>query len=176
MTIATRVRDCRYSKGWGPDELATRAEISRTALYQIECGKTETPRASTLRRIAKALDVTIEALLGREEASWSSPDRPLGAETRYIPSRSSESWGTAEMMPRNDFSSFESMPTSTSPVSASRVRPTVRPFVSRYNSRRDEELLQKVQELLASPLGDGLARLIEESHRMLPQIAAKQLG
>jgi hypothetical protein len=52
----------------------------------------------------------------------------------------------------------------------------VRPFAPRFNSRRDEELLQKFQELLASPLGDGLARLIEESHRMLPQIGSKQLG
>jgi len=57
VTIAKRVRDCRYAKGWGPDELTSRAAISRTALYQIECGKTETPRAGTLRRIAQALEV-----------------------------------------------------------------------------------------------------------------------
>src|SRR3954447_25828942 len=64
MTMAKRIRDCRYAKGWGPDELATRAEISRTALYQIECGKTETPRAGTLQRIAQALEVPIDALIG----------------------------------------------------------------------------------------------------------------
>src|SRR4051812_675967 len=68
MTLAKRIRDCRYAKGWGPDELALRAEISRTALYQIERGKTETPRAGTLRRIARALDVSIDALLGN--ADW----------------------------------------------------------------------------------------------------------
>jgi transcriptional regulator with XRE-family HTH domain len=66
MTIAQRVRDQRYAKGWGPDELASRAEISRTALYQIECGRTESPRAATLSRIARALGVPIEALLGQE--------------------------------------------------------------------------------------------------------------
>ena len=43
ISLAQRVRDFRYSKGWGPDELATRAEISRTALYQIESGKTGLP-------------------------------------------------------------------------------------------------------------------------------------
>src|ERR1700753_3260467 len=64
MTLAQRVRDCRYAKGWGPDELASRAAISRTALYQIESGKTEQPRAGTLRRIAEALSVSTEALLG----------------------------------------------------------------------------------------------------------------
>ena len=168
MTIATRVRDCRYSKGWGPDELASRAEISRTALYQIECGKTETPRASTLRRIAKALDVTIEALLGREESTWSSPARPQETQPRPLPARSSETWNSADFASSKEFTSFDAI--------ASRPRAAVRPFAPRFNSRRDEELLQKFQELLASPLGDGLARLIEESHRMLPQIGSKHLG
>src|SRR5215212_5391545 len=68
MSLAQRVRDHRYTKGWGPDELASRAEISRTALYQIESGKTELPRAGTLRRIAIALEVPMEALLGHGEA------------------------------------------------------------------------------------------------------------
>ena len=56
MSLAKRIRDCRYAKGWGPDELAQKAAISRTALYQIECGKTEAPRAGTIRRIARALE------------------------------------------------------------------------------------------------------------------------
>src|SRR3954453_18257237 len=67
ISLAQRVRDFRYSKGWGPDELASRAEISRTALYQIESGKTGLPRAGTLRRIAVALDVTMDDLLGHTE-------------------------------------------------------------------------------------------------------------
>lgn len=175
MTIATRVRDCRYSKGWGPDELASRAEISRTALYQIECGKTETPRASTLRRIAKALDVSIEALLGRDEVNGSIHDRAMGLESRPPQSRSNDGWSTADLVPRTDFGSFDSVAPTSPTVTSPRVRPAVRPFVARYNSHRDEELLTKFQEVLASPLGEGLARLIEESHRMLPQIGAKQL-
>src|SRR4051794_41267525 len=69
MSLAQRVRDYRYSKGWGPDELASRAAISRTALYQIESGKTELPRAGTLRRIAMALDVSMEILLGHGDAN-----------------------------------------------------------------------------------------------------------
>src|SRR5580658_9944538 len=67
MSLAQRIRDFRYSKGWGPDELANRAEISRTALYQIESGKTGLPRAGTLRRIAVALEVPMEDLLGFED-------------------------------------------------------------------------------------------------------------
>src|SRR5262249_62421534 len=77
-SLAQRVRDCRSSKGWGPDELASRAAISRTALYQIESGKTELPRAGTLRRIALALDVSMEALLGHPESGKSSGPAAAG--------------------------------------------------------------------------------------------------
>ena len=58
MSLAQRVRDIRYAKGWGPDELANRAEISRTALYQIESGKTGFPRADAAadRRRARGPD------------------------------------------------------------------------------------------------------------------------
>ena len=58
MSLAQRVRDIRYAKGWGPDELANRDEISRTAPYQIESGKTGLPRrdAEEDRRRARSSD------------------------------------------------------------------------------------------------------------------------
>src|SRR4051812_29143402 len=63
MDLSRRIRDLRYAKGWGPDELASRAKISRTALYQIERGNTCKPQAGTLRRISRALGVPLEILL-----------------------------------------------------------------------------------------------------------------
>ena len=63
MDLSRRIRDLRYAKGWGPDELASRAKISRTALYQIERGNTSKPQAGTLRRISRALGVPLEILL-----------------------------------------------------------------------------------------------------------------
>src|SRR6476661_7469692 len=91
MSLAQRVRDFRYTKGWGPDELASRAAISRTALYQIESGKTELPRAGTLRRIALALDVSMETLLGHGEAG------PASAGLAASPGRKSR--GNGEWVP-----------------------------------------------------------------------------
>src|SRR5258705_4145691 len=87
MSLAQRVRDFRYSKGWGPDELASRAAISRTALYQIESGKTELPRAGTLRRIALALDVSMEILLGHSETGSiaAATARPGRASSEWLP-------------------------------------------------------------------------------------------
>src|ERR1700758_95329 len=98
ISLAQRVRDFRYSKGWGPDELASRAEISRTALYQIESGKTELPRAGTLRRIAVALDVPMEDLLG----NGNEGELVGAAVERPVPGRSTHakfSWSPTEEGP-----------------------------------------------------------------------------
>jgi transcriptional regulator with XRE-family HTH domain len=171
MTLAKRVRDCRYAKGWGPDELASRAEISRTALYQIESGKTELPRAGTLRRIAKALDVSIDVLLGNadvgtfqlssfaqgatEQGSQGKGERPaewmIAQEGSFAKSsRPSESFASSEV--------------SETPSG----QETGHPVGFRPLPVRERDLTKKLHELLASPLGEGVARIVEESYRMLP--------
>jgi transcriptional regulator with XRE-family HTH domain len=73
MNVANQIRQLRYSKGWSPDDLAARAHISRTALYQIENGKTGLPRAATLRRLAEALGVQPEKLVEIRERD--TPDQ-----------------------------------------------------------------------------------------------------
>src|SRR3954452_24465842 len=129
MTLAQKIRDQRYAKGWGPDELASRASISRTALYQIESGKTEQPRAATLRRIAQALDIPTEALLGPNLGVVG-----LG-------------WPSTEPGPQARPEDFAS----------ARFR-----FEAPSPAARGGEIERKFQELLASPLGEGLARIVEE--------------
>lgn len=141
MSIAKRVRDCRYAKGWGPDELASRASISRTALYQIECGKTETPRAGTLRRIAEALGVSIESLLGNEDARAPEVAKPARHEL------GAAGWS---IEPEHRLAPYVSGP---------------------IPGTREHELQRMFQEVLRSPMGDGLARIVEESHRMLVGVA-----
>ena len=171
MTLAKRVRDCRYAKGWGPDELASRAEISRTALYQIESGKTELPRAGNLRRIAKALDVSIDVLLGNadigtfqlssfaqgatDQGSSARAERPgewmMGQEGSFAkPSRQSESFASSEVSETQS------------------GQETGHPVAYRAIPIRERDLTKKLHELLASPLGEGVARIVEESYRMLP--------
>ena len=151
MTLAERIRDCRYALGWGPDELAHRAEISRTALYQIECGKTETPRAGTLRRIALALEVPIERLLGRGP-QVPEPITTVGVDAVLADLAVSHSSSRTEL-PRPN---------------RSRVS-LVQGYVPRAMApSQDSEILRKFQELLESPFGDGIGRIVEESYRLLP--------
>jgi transcriptional regulator with XRE-family HTH domain len=172
MSLAQRVRDYRYSKGWGPDELANRAAISRTALYQIESGKTELPRAGTLRRIAVALEVPMEDLLGtgiepglytatldRNPTSRTAHARfgwPPVEEGPVWARRSSSSPGVSPSMgddPRYN---------QPSPVRGRPISPET-PVV------REGELISKFHELLRSSFGESISSVIEELHQVLVQ-------
>jgi transcriptional regulator with XRE-family HTH domain len=172
MTLAKRVRDFRYAKGWGPDELASRAEISRTALYQIESGKTELPRAGTLRRIAKALDVSIDMLLGNEVGSFQLSSFAHGAPEPPAPMRSPQS---AEGMVAQE-ASFARAPAETYVApegTAGMMAGRSMGYAQSPLPARERELALKLHELLASPLGEGVARIVEESYRLLPMRPAR---
>ncbi len=133
MNLSRQIRDFRYAKGWGPDELASRARISRTALYQIERGSTSKPQAGTLRRISRALGVPLEVLL---------TTTPVSSEVAATPPAHTATANTASTLISSRFPS----------------------------SDRAEELIEKFRLLLSSPLAEGVARIVEESFRLLPII------
>jgi transcriptional regulator with XRE-family HTH domain len=176
ITLAQRVRDFRYSKGWGPDELASRAEISRTALYQIESGKTSLPRAGTLRRIAVALDVSMDELLGNAEptahlAMRSARDQqhptsrgrdlsdwmPSEGGPLTLPSSSSHPGslahiGVLEEPKREDRFGVETQRRNSSTSSSESLL------------MREGELMSRLHDLLHSPMGAGIARIVDDLH------------
>src|SRR5579883_2584921 len=172
MSLAQRVREFRYSKGWGPDELASRAEISRTALYQIESGKTELPRAGTLRRIAVALEVTMEELLGSADAdsSPSSADRQAGGRVN----RPTFAWApAAEGSVRAKVgATFAGL----SPALADDTRPTAEPIAkprgltSEKPFVREGELMSKLHDLLHSHLGECITKIVDDLHQVLSEV------
>lgn len=135
MNLAKRIRDLRYAKGWGPDELASRAKISRTALYQIERGNTSKPQAGTLRRISRALGVPLEILLDSTPLLGETNEPEETTPTPQQPSYAPNPYAGMERASMGD---------------------------------RGEELLEKFRILLSSPLADGVARIVEESYRLLP--------
>jgi len=171
MSLAQRVRDFRYSKGWGPDELANRAEISRTALYQIESGKTELPRAGTLRRIAVALSVPMEDLLGHEHFAESM--HPTGDFSPADRSRPLKDWIPAEggplTIPGN--SNFKGHSASDDEDSRFAVHTAMHPKTNSHDALylREGELMAKLHDLIHSAMGDGVARLVEELHTLIPR-------
>jgi transcriptional regulator with XRE-family HTH domain len=125
LELSKRIRDLRYAKGWGPDELASRAKISRTALYQIERGNTSKPQAGTLRRISRALGVPLEILLDMTPITHEEG----GVEAAAVATPA---------------------PAVTPPAAPTRGS----------SADRAEELMEKFRVLLASPMAEGIARII----------------
>jgi transcriptional regulator with XRE-family HTH domain len=64
--IAASVRHLRRRAGLTQSELAEKAAISRATLARIEAERVD-PAASTLRRLADALGVTVNDLFGEED-------------------------------------------------------------------------------------------------------------
>jgi transcriptional regulator with XRE-family HTH domain len=65
MSLATRIRELREAKGFSLEELATKAGVSKTYLWELErdTAGTKKPSADVLLRIASALSTTIADLM-----------------------------------------------------------------------------------------------------------------
>jgi len=61
--VGDRLKTLRIRRALTQEELAERAGLSKNAVNRLEVGKAE-PRMSTLRKLAKALDVDPSELVG----------------------------------------------------------------------------------------------------------------
>lgn len=75
--FAERLKAARLLRKWTQAELAARAELPPTSIAHFESGSRK-PSFDTLRRLAGALDVTTDYLLGRsDDPAISQSDDPL---------------------------------------------------------------------------------------------------
>ena len=81
--IGDRIREARRRAGYSQEELAEMARLNRVTVAKYEAGKVE-PGAQALSRIADALEVTVDALLGREPAETKTAAGPHTREARII--------------------------------------------------------------------------------------------
>jgi transcriptional regulator with XRE-family HTH domain len=65
--IGDRLKRFRIAKGLGPVALSKAASVARTAIHRLESGRTKNPAAPVLMRLADALGVTTDELLGAAE-------------------------------------------------------------------------------------------------------------
>ncbi|MFH1900406.1 MAG: helix-turn-helix transcriptional regulator [Patescibacteria group bacterium] len=61
--IAKTVKRLREKAGLSQEKLARLADVSNNTLINIETGKQDNPTIDTLKKIAKALSISIENLL-----------------------------------------------------------------------------------------------------------------
>lgn len=65
MTFAQQLKYLRKEKGWSQQKLAQEAGLSLTGITKMEQGITTDPVISSLRKIADALGVSLDQVIGR---------------------------------------------------------------------------------------------------------------
>lgn len=73
--LGTRLREILAARGMSKDELAEMCDLPLETIRNIYYGKTPDPKASTVMKISKALNITVNCLMG--ECSHSSEERAL---------------------------------------------------------------------------------------------------
>lgn len=64
MALGERIKQRRAHRGWSQGELARQAGIDPSLLSRIESGATDDPRMFTLMALARALQCSIDHLIG----------------------------------------------------------------------------------------------------------------
>ena len=67
MSLGERIRKAREQLGWSGNALAERSGIAQPSLNRIERDISEAPNVFVVAKIAKALGVTVDDLLGEIE-------------------------------------------------------------------------------------------------------------
>ena len=80
--IGKRIAELRKARGLNQEELSELALLSRVTIAKYESGRVE-PGAQALNRIADALEVTTDTLLGRSEEP-PDPEQPQTTEARIV--------------------------------------------------------------------------------------------
>ena len=63
--LSENIKKIRKKKGISQDKLAKLADVTHTTLVKIESGSNDNPTVKTLRKIADALGVGLDELVGR---------------------------------------------------------------------------------------------------------------
>ncbi len=63
--LAKRVKECRKQKGWSQQKLAEKTGLSFNTVTKIEQGVGDSPTLKTLLKLADALGVGLDELVGR---------------------------------------------------------------------------------------------------------------
>ena len=62
-TIAKNLRKMRETEGLSQEKLARLADVANNTIIKIEAGKNRNPTLNTLKKISKALEVSVDELI-----------------------------------------------------------------------------------------------------------------
>lgn len=61
--LSTTIKKLREKNGFSQEKLARLADISNNTVIKIEAGKNQNPTLNTLKKIAKALEISVGELI-----------------------------------------------------------------------------------------------------------------
>lgn len=61
--LSTTIKKLRKEKGLSQEKLARLADVANNTIIKIEAGKNQNPTLDTLKKIAKALEISIDELI-----------------------------------------------------------------------------------------------------------------
>jgi transcriptional regulator with XRE-family HTH domain len=61
--ITKNLRKLRVEKGFSQEKLARLADVANNTIIKIEAGKNQNPTLVTLKKIAKALEISVDELI-----------------------------------------------------------------------------------------------------------------
>ena len=80
-----KIRELRKERGLNQDQLAELASLNRVTIAKYESGRVE-PGAHALSRIADALEVSTDVLLGRSDEPVKKQEEPQTPQIRIVSS------------------------------------------------------------------------------------------
>lgn len=67
MRLSDRLREIRQRKGWTQNHLAEVSGVPQPSIWRLEKGLILNPKSSLLRKLAEALEVSMDYLVSEEE-------------------------------------------------------------------------------------------------------------
>jgi len=62
--ISKNLKKLREAKGLSQEKLARLADVANNTIIKIEGGKNQNPTLETLKKVAKALEISVDELIG----------------------------------------------------------------------------------------------------------------
>ncbi len=63
QNLANNIKKMREAKGLSQEKLARLADVANNTLIKMESGENQNPTLDTLKKVAKALDVSVDDLI-----------------------------------------------------------------------------------------------------------------
>jgi transcriptional regulator with XRE-family HTH domain len=64
QNLANNIKRLREAKGLSQEKLARLADVANNTLIKMESGENKNPTLETLKKVAKALEISVDDLIG----------------------------------------------------------------------------------------------------------------